>query len=567
MSYNSKYTGQQVEELLEKAGTALQSVPDEYVTETELEGKGYATTEAVNTSLAEKVDKVAGKQLTTEDFTTALKQKLEGLSNYDDTAINEAVNTLREDFDTLVSGDSTTAIKTFNEIIAFLSGIEDSESLDSIIASIEQQIAAKQDTIADLATIREGAAKGATAVQPSSLAKVATSGSYNDLSDKPTIPAAVTVDTTLSTTSTNPVQNKVVATGINAKYTKPSAGIPKSDLATAVQNSLGKAETALQTEQYKGTVTGVKINGTTNNPDANGLVDLGEISGGGESVQEVYVIDVNGEASEVYAGLKAAWDAGVKVYCVGSMGSAIPIIVEPTDDDAHTFMLMYSHIIPATINSAIAVITIFQITAESVTILGNGQIPIGGSSGGSSGGSGAYAEVSHGTNDTTFELTPNTFHVWDEVASLTLTLGAETSGVANEYLFQFTSGATATTLTLPSDLVWANGEALAPEANKTYQVSIVNGYAVYIAFELLPTNRITITNHNSSVTITSEYPVASDISVVMTYTDGDGTDRTESAPLYTGESSLDWIVNYNVSGAISIESITPSVDASYKYIF
>ena len=567
MSYDSKYTGQQVEELLEKAGTALQSVPDEYVTETELEGKGYATTEAVNTSLAEKVDKVAGKQLTTEDFTTALKQKLEGLSNYDDTAINEAVNTLREDFDTLVSGDSTTAIKTFNEIIAFLSGIEDSESLDSIIASIEQQIAAKQDTIADLATIREGAAKGATAVQPSSLAKVATSGSYNDLSDKPTIPAAVTVDTTLSTTSTNPVQNKVVATGINAKYTKPSAGIPKSDLATAVQNSLGKAETALQTEQYKGTVTGVKINGTTNNPDANGLVDLGEISGGGESVQEVYVIDVNGEASEVYAGLKAAWDAGVKVYCVGSMGSAIPIIVEPTDDDAHTFMLMYSHIIPATINSAIAVITIFQITAESVTILGNGQFPIGGSSGGSSGGSGAYAEVSHGTNDTTFELTPNTFHVWDEVASLTLTLGAETSGVANEYLFQFTSGATATTLTLPSDLVWANGEALAPEANKTYQVSIVNGYAVYIAFELLPTNRITITNHNSSVTITSEYPVASDISVVMTYTDGDGTDRTESAPLYTGESSLDWIVNYNVSGAISIESITPSVDASYKYIF
>lgn len=169
MSYNSKYTGQQVEELLEKAGTALQSVPEEYVTATQLEGKGYATTEAVNTSLAEKVDKVAGKQLTTEDFTTALKQKLEGLSNYDDTAIGEAVNTLREDFDTLVSGDSTTAIKTFNEIVAFLSGIEDSESLDSIIASIEQQIAGKADT--------------------TSLAAVATSGSYEDLSDKPSIPA------------------------------------------------------------------------------------------------------------------------------------------------------------------------------------------------------------------------------------------------------------------------------------------------------------------------------------------------------------------------------------------
>lgn len=48
----------------------------------------------------------------------------------------------------------------------------------------------KQDVISDLATIRTGAAAGATAVQPGDLATVATSGSYNDLSNKPTIPAA-----------------------------------------------------------------------------------------------------------------------------------------------------------------------------------------------------------------------------------------------------------------------------------------------------------------------------------------------------------------------------------------
>lgn len=48
----------------------------------------------------------------------------------------------------------------------------------------------KQDAISDLSTIRSGAAAGATAVQPGSLATVATSGSYNDLTDKPTIPAA-----------------------------------------------------------------------------------------------------------------------------------------------------------------------------------------------------------------------------------------------------------------------------------------------------------------------------------------------------------------------------------------
>ena len=91
--------------------------------------------------LSNKVDKENGKGLSTEDFTTALKNKLQSLSNYDDTSITEAVNSLRTDFDTLVSGDTSTAIKTFNEIIAFLEGVEDTESLSGIIASIEQQIA------------------------------------------------------------------------------------------------------------------------------------------------------------------------------------------------------------------------------------------------------------------------------------------------------------------------------------------------------------------------------------------------------------------------------------------
>ena len=57
-------------------------------------------------------------------------------------------------------------------------------------------LANKQDVISDLATIRSGAEAGATAVQPaalseyaktSELATVATSGSYNDLTNKPTI--------------------------------------------------------------------------------------------------------------------------------------------------------------------------------------------------------------------------------------------------------------------------------------------------------------------------------------------------------------------------------------------
>lgn len=200
-----------------------------------------------------KVDKVSGKGLSTEDFTTLLKQKLDGLSNYDDTDITNSLDSLRSDFDKLVSGDTTTAIKTFNEIIAFLDGISDTQDLSGIIASIEQQIAGKMDKV--------------------TLAKVATSGSYNDLTNKPTIPSAVTESTVSGWGFTK-------NTGT---YSMPSAGIPKSDLASAVQASLDKADTALQsyTEQYKGTVTGIKVNGTTNTPNSSGIVDLGEISGGG----------------------------------------------------------------------------------------------------------------------------------------------------------------------------------------------------------------------------------------------------------------------------------------------
>lgn len=238
-----------------KGATALQSIPEEYVTESELSAKGYATT----AQLDGKVDKVDGKQLSAEDFTSALKNKLESLYNYDDTELSNAVSTLRGDFDKLVSGDTTTAIKTFNEVIAFLDGIQDTQDLASIVASIEQQIAGKMDKV--------------------TLATVATSGSYNDLSNKPTIPAEqVNADWNATSGKAQILNKPTIPSAVTEStvsgwgftkntgtYSKPSGGIPKSDLASAVQTSLGKADTALQsyTEQYKGTITGVSANGTS----------------------------------------------------------------------------------------------------------------------------------------------------------------------------------------------------------------------------------------------------------------------------------------------------------------
>lgn len=190
-------------------------------------------------------------------------------------------------------------------------------------------------------------------------------------------------------------------------------------------------------------------------------------------------------------------------------------------------------------------------TINGESILGSGNITISGGSS-SSGGNGAYSEVNHGTNDTTFTLTPNTFHVWDEVTSLTLDFGSETSGVANEYLFQFNSGATATTLSLPSDLKWT--EELNIEANMIYQVSILKGLASVLEFSNAPTlieNKATLTDS----TITFQYPVASELAIQV---------GMDTVTISAGEKSCQ--VKYPEPD-MSISKISPMSDSTYYYTF
>jgi hypothetical protein len=78
--------------------------------------------------------------------------------------------------------------------------------------------------------------------------------------------------------------------------------------------------------------------------------------------------------------------------------------------------------------------------------------------------------------ETTVAIAPNVLNLWGEVASLDITLAEGTAGVVNEYMFQFTSGATATTLVLPADIKWVSAPNI--QANKTYQVSIINNLGV-----------------------------------------------------------------------------------------
>lgn len=74
------------------------------------------------------------------------------------------------------------------------------------------------------------------------------------------------------------------------------------------------------------------------------------------------------------------------------------------------------------------------------------------------------------------EIQPNRYYIFGEKQNLTITLAQGEEGKLNEYMFEFVSGTTPTTLTLPESVKWMGDNTI--EASKTYQVSIVNNIAV-----------------------------------------------------------------------------------------
>lgn len=81
------------------------------------------------------------------------------------------------------------------------------------------------------------------------------------------------------------------------------------------------------------------------------------------------------------------------------------------------------------------------------------------------------------------ELSPNIFYKIINQQQIDIILKSPSdSSIYNEYMIEFTTPAEGTSLILDSSIKWLNGEAPIIEANKTYQISIVNNLAVYGSF-------------------------------------------------------------------------------------
>ena len=83
-------------------------------------------------------------------------------------------------------------------------------------------------------------------------------------------------------------------------------------------------------------------------------------------------------------------------------------------------------------------------------------------------------------------LSPNIYYrnTSTSLSTLIITLGsASNSNIINEYFVEFTTSSSGTTVSLPSTIKWANGEAPTFEASTTYQISIVNNLGVVTKFK------------------------------------------------------------------------------------
>ena len=397
-------------------------------------------------------------------------------------------------------------------------GIPKSDLASGVQASLEKADTALQEekytgTITEVKM--NGASKGTSGVidlgtvitahqdisgkaDKSSLATVATSGSYNDLSNKPTIPSAVT-ESTVSGWGFTKNTGTVTGVKINNSTKSPSSG----------------------TVDIGNVVTSVKINGSTKSP-SNGVVDLGTvitshqdisgkqdklvsgtniktinnqsilgsgnitISGGGSS--EPYVLDL----PTLVASLGGELDSMGYGYCEGTITSqkiaeienAISnnnLVVDSMYTRYNNVTVSYVYegeiMISATENwwgaPALESCGIYIIKASSLCYIAIANSP-------------TIGKLRQETTSDFMSVLPNCYHINTNtsLSSLYISLSSlgDTSKWLEEYFFQFTVRQSGTIISLPSEIRWANDEVPVFKNGYTYQISIVNGLGIVAEF-------------------------------------------------------------------------------------
>lgn len=264
--------------------------------------------------------------------------------------------------------------------------------------------------------------------------------------------------------------------------------------------SLAEAIAAVDDDEYK--VKGIVLTFYTgtdwvskryNGEDASGFanegnwIDVGGAAGGTQYLDLSMFSSESGTLSEEdYQKVVKAYEDGVTAGLF--LGMIVYITITETDG---SYIMMGNFVMPEETGKSInTIIQIFILSDKTYTSNSfNYRIDTTGEGTKALTDNGEYAEFakptkveSGGSGTVTKQIKPNTLYKFGEVASLTITLAAEESGIVNEYMFEFVSGSTLTTLSLPDSVKWKDGVTPTMEASKTYQISIVNNLAVFAVF-------------------------------------------------------------------------------------
>lgn len=244
----------------------------------------------------------------------------------------------------------------------------------------------------------------------------------------------------------------------NTAYQKPSSGILKTDLESSVQTSLEKADNAIQKSSSS---TGLlKPNGEVDNNTY--LTQHQDISGKANT-SDLSNVAFSGDYDDLDN--KPTIPTLPTLATVATSGSYNDLSDKPT--------------IPSS-SGDVNVIEEVQVNGVALTPDANKavnvQVP-------------SNYPIVEDTTSTSINATiePNKFYVWKVplTGNSTIALGTEVSGVMNEYLMQFSiaTGAAPQISFSSNNIQWAGIDTF--QAGKTYQVSIVNGYAIGVEFDTI----------------------------------------------------------------------------------
>ena len=247
----------------------------------------YDDTE-IRTELNNKVDKETGKGLSTNDYTDEEKTKLASLENYDDTEVKSDITNLQTnkadkseipDVSSFITKDvNNLTYYTLKTNTGSLIDLEINSSTYVVTLTLKDQDGNSISTDSIDLPLETVVVGGRYDSASKKVILTLENGNEIEFSVADLVAGLQTEITSNNKLASDLVDdtnsgNKFVSTSEkntwNDKYDKPSGGIPKTDLDSSVQTSLGKADTALQ--EHQSLTDYVKFTDYGNNTDTTGV--------------------------------------------------------------------------------------------------------------------------------------------------------------------------------------------------------------------------------------------------------------------------------------------------------